>query len=84
MDGILNNERFAQAFRQLSGVRLTPRRHTAANAMGHSGAVAAHAVGPGRANQCTEAELRRLEDLGLAHDIGKILRNALGDCDARK
>ena len=75
MDIILN-ERFAEPFRRLAGVRLNPRRHTAANALEHSEAVAARAVALARANDCTEREQRLLEDLGRAHDIGKITGTA--------
>jgi ADP-ribose pyrophosphatase YjhB (NUDIX family) len=76
MDTILNNSRFAEAYRRLSEVRLNPRRHTAANAWEHSEAVAALAAGLARANGCTETELHRLVDLGRAHDIGKITGTA--------
>jgi 8-oxo-dGTP pyrophosphatase MutT (NUDIX family) len=76
MDSILNNERFAESFRRLAGVRLNPRRHTAANALEHSEAVASRAVELARANHCTEDELRLLENLGRAHDIGKITGTA--------
>jgi ADP-ribose pyrophosphatase YjhB (NUDIX family) len=76
MDSILNNERFAEAFRRLASVRLNPRRHTAANGLEHSEAVAAHAVELARANHCTDAETRLLENLGRAHDIGKITGTA--------
>ena len=72
MDSILNNERFAETFQQLAGVGLNPRRHTAANALEHSEAVAARAVALARANGCTESEARLLENLGRAHDIGKV------------
>lgn len=76
MDSVLNNERFAEGFRRLAGVRLNPRRHTAANALEHSEAVATHAVELARANGCTEGEVCLLENLGRAHDIGKITGNA--------
>lgn len=76
MANILNRERFAESFQQLAEVRLNPRRHTAANALAHSEAVAAHAVALARANRCTDAETSMLEDLGLAHDIGKITGTA--------
>jgi ADP-ribose pyrophosphatase YjhB (NUDIX family) len=70
------DDRFTQAYRRLAGVRLNPRRHTAANALAHSEAVAARAVALARANDCTEAEIRLLGDLGRAHDIGKITGTA--------
>jgi 8-oxo-dGTP pyrophosphatase MutT (NUDIX family) len=76
MDDISNNLRFAEAFAQLASVRLNPRRHTAASALEHSEAVAAHAARLARANQCTEEERRLLENLGRAHDIGKITGTA--------
>jgi hypothetical protein len=76
MDSILNNERFAETFRQLAGVSLNPRRHTAANALEHSEAVAARAVALARANDCTEPATRLLENLGRAHDIGKVTGTA--------
>jgi 8-oxo-dGTP pyrophosphatase MutT (NUDIX family) len=76
MHSILNNERFAEAFRRLAGVRLNPRRHTAANALEHSEAVAARAVELARANGCIERESHLLADLGRAHDIGKVTGTA--------
>jgi ADP-ribose pyrophosphatase YjhB (NUDIX family) len=76
MESISNNQRFAETFRQLAGVRLNPRRHTAANALEHSEAVAARAVALARANGCSEREARLLEDLGRAHDIGKVTGTA--------
>lgn len=76
MESILNNERFAEVFRRLAGVRLNPRRHTAANALEHSEAVAARAVELARANSCIEREGRLLADLGRAHDIGKVTGTA--------
>lgn len=76
MDRILDHERFAETFRQLAGVSLNPRRHTAANALAHSEAVAARAAALGRANACTEREVCLLEDLGRAHDIGKVTGTA--------
>lgn len=72
MDSILANPRFAAAFQRLAGVSLNPRRHTAANALAHCHAVAAHAAALARANGCSEEELRTLENLGYAHDLGKI------------
>ncbi|HWO24657.1 MAG TPA: NUDIX domain-containing protein [Kofleriaceae bacterium] len=76
MDRILDHERFAETFRQLAGVSLNPRRHTAANALAHSEAVAARAAALARANGCTEREVCLLEDLGRAHDIGKVTGTA--------
>lgn len=76
MDSILNNERFADTYRQLAGVQLNPRRHTAANALDHSEAVAGRAVALARANGCSERETCLLENLGRAHDIGKVTGTA--------
>jgi ADP-ribose pyrophosphatase YjhB (NUDIX family) len=76
MNTILNNELFAERFERLAGVRLNPRRHTAANALAHSRAVSAHAVALGIANGLDEPQIRLLTDLGLAHDIGKITGTA--------
>ncbi|HEX7838313.1 MAG TPA: hypothetical protein VF469_12650, partial [Kofleriaceae bacterium] len=76
MDSIMNNPRFAEAFGQLANVRLNPRRHTAANALEHSEAVAARGGTLARANHCSEPHARLLEDLGRAHDIGKITGTA--------
>lgn len=72
MENIMNNARFAEAFRKLAGVRLNPRRHTALNALAHSEAVAAHAVALARLNHLSDRELGVIENLGRAHDIGKI------------
>jgi ADP-ribose pyrophosphatase YjhB (NUDIX family) len=76
MDSILNNEQFAATFRRLADVRLNPRRHTAGNALEHSEAVATRAVALARANGCTERETSLLENLGRAHDIGKVTGTA--------
>jgi 8-oxo-dGTP pyrophosphatase MutT (NUDIX family) len=73
---ILDNPGFAAAFARLARVSLNPRRHTAANALEHSRAVADRAAALARANHCSEGETRLLEDLGLAHDIGKITGTA--------
>lgn len=73
---ILDHERFAETYRQLAGVSLNPRRHTAAHALEHSEAVAARAAALARANGCTETEACLLEDLGRAHDIGKVTGTA--------
>ncbi|HEU5057418.1 MAG TPA: NUDIX domain-containing protein [Kofleriaceae bacterium] len=76
MHRILDNQRFADAFRQLAGVTLNPRRHTAPSALEHSEAVSARAAALASANGCTAREARLLEDLGLAHDIGKVTGTA--------
>jgi ADP-ribose pyrophosphatase YjhB (NUDIX family) len=76
MDRITNNPNFTEAFQRLARVTLNPRRHTAANALVHSEAVAAHAAALARANGCNESEQALLEDLGRAHDIGKITGTA--------
>jgi len=76
MTRLLDHERFAETFRRLAGVSLNPRRHTAANALEHSEAVAARAAALARANACTERERCLLEDLGRAHDIGKVTGTA--------
>lgn len=88
MTSILDNPRFAAAYQQLAGVRLNPRRHSAASALEHSEAVAARAADLARANRCGVDEVALLEDLGRAHDIGKITGTArperslgvLGEC----
>src|SRR5689334_4692975 len=76
MDRVLSHDRFAETFRRLAGVALNPRRHTAANALEHSEAVAARAGALARANGCSEREACLLEDLGRAHDIGKVTGTA--------
>jgi hypothetical protein len=76
MTSITSNERFAAHHQQLAGVTLNPSRHTAAHALAHSEAVAARAVALARANACSDAEIALLEDLGHAHDIGKVTGTA--------
>lgn len=76
MDPITNNPAFAAAYRQLAGVRLNPRRHTAENALAHSEMVARRAGALARANGCSPDEVQLLENLGRAHDIGKITGTA--------
>ena len=76
MEPITNNPRFADAYRKLADVRLNPRRHTAANALAHSEMVARRAGALARANGCSDREVQLLENLGRAHDIGKITGTA--------
>lgn len=73
---LLDNPKFADAFARLGDVSLNPRRHTAPNARAHSEAVAHRAGVLARQNGCTPAETALLEDLGRAHDIGKITGTA--------
>jgi ADP-ribose pyrophosphatase YjhB (NUDIX family) len=89
MNDLLKNERFAAAYERLGRVSLNPRRHTAADAREHSGAVARMAAQLGLANGCSPAEVALLVNLGHAHDIGKITGTArparslgvLAECD---
>lgn len=76
MEPITNNPRFAEAYRKLAHVTLNPRRHTAANALAHSEMVARKAGALARANGCPADEIQLLENLGRAHDIGKITGTA--------
>lgn len=71
-----SHPRFWARFQQLADVGLNPRRHTAAHARAHSEAVAARARALGARNGCREAELILLENLGLAHDLGKVTGTA--------
>jgi 8-oxo-dGTP pyrophosphatase MutT (NUDIX family) len=76
MNAITTNPKFAEAYARLASVALNPRRHSAANARAHSEAVAARAVALARANGCSDTEIALLDDLGRAHDIGKITGTA--------
>ncbi|WP_394843550.1 NUDIX domain-containing protein [Pendulispora brunnea] len=76
MERISNNVHFVETYQRLARVQLNPRRHTAANALVHSEAVAARAKALAKANGCTEREICLLEDLGRAHDIGKVTGTA--------
>ena len=73
MTRLLDNPKFAAAYARLANVTLNPRRHTASNAHAHSEAVAARAASLALANGVDTA---LLEDLGRAHDIGKITGTA--------
>src|SRR5215471_3288002 len=73
---VSSNESFVERYERLSFVKLNPRRHTAANAREHSDAVATRAAALARANGCSADEVQLLEDLGHAHDIGKITGTA--------
>lgn len=73
---LLDNPRFAAALARLAEVPLDPRRHTAATAGAHSRAVSARARALGELNGRTAAEIERLADLGLCHDIGKLTGSA--------
>ncbi len=76
MDDIRNNPRFAEHYARLASVQLNPRRHTAADGLDHSEAVAARVAALARANGCSPAETALLENLGRAHDIGKVTGTA--------
>src|SRR5688572_13593678 len=76
MEPVTSNPKFAEAYRKLAGVTLNPRRHTAANALAHSEMVARRAGALASANGCSPAEVQLLENLGRAHDIGKITGTA--------
>lgn len=76
MSSVIDNPRFAEAYRRLAEVSLNPRRHTAAHAHAHSEAVAARGAALARANGCSPDEIALLEDLGRVHDIGKITGTA--------
>lgn len=73
---ILNNNKFYSAYQKMRSVKLNPRRHTAANAYEHSEAAAAMAVKLARLNSLSPRETQLLQNLGRAHDIGKITGNA--------
>jgi ADP-ribose pyrophosphatase YjhB (NUDIX family) len=72
MKDLLNTPRFAERYEQLRRVRLNPRRHTAPTAHEHSERVAALAAALAAQNGCAADEVTMLENLGRAHDIGKI------------
>src|SRR5688500_18037454 len=73
---IIDNPRFAETYQRLADVTLNPRRHTAASARAHSKAIASHTAALARANGYSEAEVQLLENLGHAHDIGKVTGTA--------
>lgn len=72
MDRILENRRFRARYDELASVSLNPRRHSIGDARTHSAAVAAHAARLAEANARSPEERALLEDLGYAHDIGKV------------
>jgi ADP-ribose pyrophosphatase YjhB (NUDIX family) len=76
MNRLLDNPTFAARYRDLARVRLNPRRHAMADALTHSEAVAARAAALATASGMTDAERDLLEDLGRAHDIGKVTGTA--------
>ena len=76
MNAITTNPKFADVYARLAGVTLNPRRHSAANARAHSEAVASRAVALAHANGCSDVEVALLDNLGRAHDIGKITGTA--------
>ncbi len=88
MNPVTENPRFAEAYKQLAGVKLNPRRHTAESALAHSEMVARRAGALARENGRSADEIALLENLGRAHDIGKITGTAkpekslgvLGEC----
>jgi ADP-ribose pyrophosphatase YjhB (NUDIX family) len=76
MMNVLDSQAFRETYQGLAVVALNPRRHTAAHALAHSEAVAARAGVLGRANGCDDATVRLLENLGRAHDVGKVTGTA--------
>lgn len=72
MTTLMNNEAFRDSFARLGDVTLDPARHSAANAMEHSHAVATRARDLALLNGFSEVEATLLYDLGLVHDIGKV------------
>lgn len=76
MNGILTLPSFQAAYERLAQVSLNPRRHTSPNARAHSETAASVARRLGEANGCSPSELRLLEDLGRAHDVGKVTGSA--------
>ncbi len=72
MNRILQNPRFQEVYRRLSTVKLNPRRHTALDVLEHSELAARIAVRLGELNASSSEELHLLEDLGRAHDVGKV------------
>ena len=76
MTALLANPRFAEAYASLATIELNPRRHTAADAHAHSELVAQTAGRLARQNGCDPADVALLEDLGRAHDIGKLTGTA--------
>jgi 8-oxo-dGTP pyrophosphatase MutT (NUDIX family) len=76
MTDLRTHPAFAARYAQLARVSLNPRRHTCPDALTHSEAVATRAAALARANACSDAERALLENLGRAHDIGKITGTA--------
>lgn len=76
MTRLLDNPAFAARYRDLARVRLNPRRHAMADAHTHSEAVAARAAALAAASGLPAPERDLLEDLGRAHDIGKVTGTA--------
>ena len=76
MTALLDNPRFASAYAELAQIGLNPRRHTAPDARAHSELVAQTAGRLARENGCDAGEIALLEDLGRAHDIGKLTGTA--------
>src|SRR5437667_445327 len=76
MEDLLKNTEFAAAYARLATVTLNPRRHTAMNARSRSDTVAAMAARLAAANGSSALEVALLENLGHAHDIGKITGTA--------
>jgi ADP-ribose pyrophosphatase YjhB (NUDIX family) len=76
MKNLLENQRFAERYEQLKKVRLNPRRHTRPNAHAHSEEVAEIAGKLAAQNGCSSEEISLLENLGRAHDIGKVMGTA--------
>lgn len=73
---LIDHRPFRETYRRLARVGLNPLRHTAPHALAHSEEVAARALALARANGLDDEAAGRLEDLGRAHDIGKVTGTA--------
>lgn len=76
MTSILDNPDFRTDFERLASVTLNPERHTAANALAHSIAVASRAAHLAQRNGLDDHGQRTLVDLAYLHDIGKLAGTA--------
>lgn len=79
MHGLLDNPAFRADYERLRLVRLNPARHAAATAFEHCEMVAARAAHLAALNGLTPEETLVLQNLAVAHDIGKIAGTANPD-----
>jgi len=72
MNSLLDHEKFRKLYERLRGVSLNPERHEARNAHAHCEQVRERVRELAEGNKLGEEDMQLLDDVALAHDIGKM------------